>query len=207
MGSISYELKDAVALAGVGIGSAGLPIYSLLVEGHTQALENDVILSLKQGNVAAPSRVVDDQRARDFFEHHGHRTAVSQTALQAHADPWLGWSEVDGVGFVVSEVSPYSADLDWSTLHDVEEMCVTLDQLGRATAKVHCVSDVDIAETPLVEFQTEDAIVAAIGDRGDDFVGDLVEFGMTYGEQARGDHVRFVDAFRGGRIPGVTSAD
>jgi uncharacterized protein (DUF2252 family) len=71
MGSISYELKDAVALAGVGIGSAGLPIYSLLVEGHTQALENDVILSLKQGNVAAPSRVVDDQRARDFFEHHG----------------------------------------------------------------------------------------------------------------------------------------
>ena len=207
MGSLSYELKDAVALAGVGIGSAGLPIYSLLVEGHTQALENDVILSLKQGNVAAPSRVVDDQRARDYFEHHGHRTAVSQTALQAHADPWLGWTELDGVGFVVSEVSPYSADLDWTSLHDVSAMCVTLDQLGRATAKVHCVSDVDTGETPLVEFQTEEAIVEVIGDDVEDFVADLVEFGMAYGEQARRDHVRFVDAFRAGDIPGVTSAD
>jgi uncharacterized protein (DUF2252 family) len=111
------------------------------------------------------------------------------------------------VGFVVSEVSPYSADLDWTSLHDVSAMCVTLDQLGRATAKVHCVSDVDTGETPLVEFQTEEAIVNVIGDGVEDFVSDLVEFGMTYGEQARRDHVRFVDAFRAGRIPGVTSAD
>jgi hypothetical protein len=58
-----------------------------------------------------------------------------------------------------------------------------------------------------VEFQTEEAIVEAIGDDVEDFVADLVDFGMTYGEQARRDHVRFVDAFRGGRIPGVTSAD
>ncbi|MGH8941137.1 MAG: DUF2252 family protein, partial [Actinomycetes bacterium] len=51
MGSISYSLKDAVASSGFGIGSAGLPAYNLLVEGHTQALENDIVLSMKQGNV------------------------------------------------------------------------------------------------------------------------------------------------------------
>ena len=50
------------AAAGFGIGSAGLPAYNLLVEGRSQALENDVVLSMKQGNVAAPSRVVDDER-------------------------------------------------------------------------------------------------------------------------------------------------
>ena len=75
LGSLTYELKDVVGITGVGIGSAGLPAYSLLVEGHTQALENDVVLTMKQGNVAAPSRVVDDPHAREYFAHHGHRTA------------------------------------------------------------------------------------------------------------------------------------
>ena len=104
--SVSYSVKDVVGRAGFGIGSAGLPAYSLLVEGRTQALENDVVLSMKQGNVAAPSRVVDDPAIEDYFEHPGHRTAVSQRALQAHADPWLGWCELRGVGQVVKEVSP-----------------------------------------------------------------------------------------------------
>ena len=60
--SVSYEVKDVVGRKGFGIGSAGLPAYNLLVEGRTQALDNDVVLSMKQGNVPAPSRVVDDGR-------------------------------------------------------------------------------------------------------------------------------------------------
>jgi uncharacterized protein (DUF2252 family) len=206
LGSISYELKDAVGKTGFGIGSAGLPAYNLLVEGHTQALENDVVLTMKQGNVAAPSTVVDDPAARKYFVHHGHRTAVSQRALQAHADPWLGWTELDGVGFVVSEYSPYGADLDWSALTEPPEMADVLEQLGRATAKIHCVSDEDTQDQPLVEFQTEDAIVAAVGDREDEFVADIVGFGLDYGERARADHRLFVDAFRNGKIPGVGPA-
>jgi uncharacterized protein (DUF2252 family) len=205
MGSITYNLKDVTATSGFGIGSAGLPSYNLLVEGHTQALENDVVLSMKQGNVAAPSRIVDDARARDFFQHHGHRTAVSQSALQAHADPWLGWTEMDGVGYVVAEVSPYDADLDWSDLSEPDEIEPVLDQLGRATAKVHCVSDKDSHETPLVDFETEDAVMNALGDDVDAFVEDLVEFGQSYAEVARRDHELFVDAFRSGRIAEVSA--
>jgi uncharacterized protein (DUF2252 family) len=104
--SLTYQVKDIVGRKGFGIGSAGLPAYNVLVEGPTQALENDVVLSMKQGNVAAPSRIVHDERIERYFKHHGHRTAVSQRALQAHADPWLGYTEMDGVGFVVSELSP-----------------------------------------------------------------------------------------------------
>jgi uncharacterized protein (DUF2252 family) len=208
LGSLTYDLKDVVGKSGFGIGSAGLPAYNLLVEGRSQALENDVVLTMKQGGVAAPSRVVRDRRARDYFEHEGHRTAVSQRALQAHADPWLGWTRMeggphDGVGFVVQEFSPYEADLDWSVLSEAEEMTEVLEQLGRATAKVHCVSDVDDASTPLVDFQTEDAIVAALGGAEDEFVAEVVDFGLEYGVRARADHALFVDAFRGGHIPGV----
>jgi uncharacterized protein (DUF2252 family) len=200
--SVSYAVKDVVGRAGFGIGSAGLPAYSLLVEGRTQALENDVVLSMKQGNVAAASRVVSDGEIEAYFEHQGHRTAVSQRALQAHADPWLGWCELRGAGQVVKEVSPYEADVDWDQVSDLDEVLELLEYLGQATAKVHCVSDAGSEQT-LVDFQTEEAIMTVADGREDEFAADLVRFGRAYGDLARDDHRRFVDAFRNGRIPGV----
>jgi uncharacterized protein (DUF2252 family) len=202
--SLTYEVKDVVGRKGFGIGSAGLPAYNILVEGPTQSLENDVVLSMKQGNVAAPSRVVHDERIKGYFEHHGHRAAVSQRALQAHADPWLGHTEMDGVGFVVAELSPYVEDIEWSDLTEPDEMEAVLDYLGRATAKVHCVADED-SDPTLVGFQTEDEIVAAINGNEEEFVKEMVEFGMGYSEVAREDHGLFVDAFRNGEIPGLSS--
>jgi uncharacterized protein (DUF2252 family) len=204
-GSITYGVKSIVGRSGFGIGSAGLPAYNVLVEGNTQALENDVVLSMKQGNVAAPSRIVHDERIQDYFLHHGHRTAVSQRALQAHADPWLGYTEMNGTGFVVSELSPYVSDLNWSELTEPADMVPVLEYLGRATAKMHCVSDTDSEQT-LVDFQSEEAIAAVIGQDETEFVRSLVRFGMRYAVQTREDHRLFVNAFRNGEIPGVQSA-
>jgi len=195
--SVSYDVKDVVGRVSFGIGSAGLPAYNLLVEGRSQALENDVILSMKQGNVAAPSRVVEDERIREHFEHPGHRTAISQRALQAHADPWLGWCELRGKGQVVQEISPYEADLSWEHLADPEEILPLLGYLGQATAKIHCVSDASSAED-LVDFETEEAIEAVIDD---DLASELAEFGASYAERVREDHGLFVDAFRNGDFP------
>jgi uncharacterized protein (DUF2252 family) len=201
--SLTYEVKDIVGRKGFGIGSAGLPAYNILVEGPTQALENDVVLSMKQGNVAAPSRIVRDEHIERYFKHHGHRTAVSQRALQAHADPWLGYTEMEGVGFVVSELSPYVEDFDWSDLTEPEQIAPVLDYLGRATAKVHCVADKD-SDPTLVGFQTEDEIIEAVSGNEQEFVDEMVNFGMGYSEIARDDHRLFVDAFRNGQIPGLS---
>ncbi len=201
---IAYDIKDIIAKAGYGIGSAGLPTYTVLIECFNQALDNDVVLSMKQGNVAAPSRVVDDAEVHGYFLNHGHRTAISQRALQAHADPLLGHTEIDGVGYVVSELSPYESDLDWSELTEPSELAEVIEQLGRAVAKVHCVSDADSDQT-LVDFQTEDAIVNVIGRSDNGFVSDIVEFGLEYAATVRDDHRHFVEAFREGRIPGVTA--
>ncbi len=200
--SVSYTVKDIVGRSGFGIGSAGLPAYSLLIEGRTEALENDVILSMKQGNVAAPSRVVTDQAIRDAFHHHGHRTAVSQRALQAHADPWLGWCSLDGRGFVVSEVSPYEADLDWDLVASSDEIVPLVKALGQATAKVHCVPDAS-SDRELVGFDVEAAIAECIGGDQDGFASDIANFGAAYAQVVREDHRRFVDAFRNGAIPGL----
>ncbi len=203
---ITYTVKDVAGRSGFGIGSAGLPAYTVLIEGYNQALDNDVVLSMKQGNVAAPSRVVTDPEIAGQFQHHGHRTVLSQRALQAHADPLLGWTDLDGVGFMVSEVSPYEADLDWSELSEPADIVPVVTYLGQATAKVHCVADAD-ADHSLVPFQTEEAIMAVVAGREDEFVEWVVDFAHSYAAQARTDHALFVESFRAGRVPGVTSAE
>jgi uncharacterized protein (DUF2252 family) len=202
---VAFDVKDVIATGGFGIGSAGLPAYNVLIEGYDQALENDVVLSLKQGNVPAPSRIVRDPEIRGFFEHEGHRTAMSQRALQANASQFLGHTEIDGVGFVVQELSPYEVDLDWDDLTEPEEIAPVMAQLGRATAKMHCVGDADSDHT-LVPFQTEDAITAMVGDRREEFAADLVDFAHSYARDTQRDHRLFVDAFRAGAIPGISSS-
>ena len=74
-----------------------------------------------------------DERVSSYFEHQGHRTAVSQRALQANADPWLGWCTLRGEGQVVQEMSPYQADIDWDGVQEPDEILPLLVDLGLAT--------------------------------------------------------------------------
>ena len=198
-----YDLRDVVGKSGFGIGSAGLPAYNLLIEGVSQALDNDVLLSMKQANVPAISRFVDDRAVEDHFENEGHRTVMSQRALQVHTDPLLGWTDVDGVGYVVSEVSPYEVDLDWAALNEPDEVARVVSLLGRATAKIHCASDED-SEQDLLAFQVEEAVAGSLEGRRDEFTEWVVDFGVRYADRVRADHALFVNAFREGRI-GVSS--
>ncbi|MFI2433939.1 DUF2252 domain-containing protein [Streptomyces sp. NPDC018693] len=198
----SYRVKDVVGRRGVGIGSAGLPSYNILLEGRTDALENDVVIYIKQGQTPAASRHVPDRAIRDYFQHEGHRTVISQRALQAHADPWLGWTELDGAGQLVAEVSPYAVDLEWGDIDDPEEIAGVVADLGRATAGMHSAAD-DTSGESLVPFSTERAIDAAIAADEDGFAPLLVDFAHSYGARARADHQIFVDLFRNDRIPGL----
>lgn len=197
----SYRVKDVVGRRGIGIGSAGLPSYNILLEGNSDALENDVVIYLKQAQTPAVSRHITDERVRGYFQHEGHRTVISQRALQAHADPWLGWTELDGAGQLVAEVSPYAVDLDWSDLDDPAEIAAVVADLGRATATMHGAAD-DESGHSLVPFSTERAIDAAIAADEEGFSELLVEFAHSYGARARADHQIFVDLFRNGQLGG-----
>src|SRR5437588_12575128 len=199
---VSYNIKDIVSRRGVGIGSAGLPSYNVLVEGPTQALENDILIYMKQAQVASPSRVVTDPKIKNYFEHNGHRTVISQRALQAYADPWLGYTTLDEVGQLVAEVSPYTNDLEWDNINELDDILKLLGYLGQAVAKIHCVSDTDSDQT-LVPFSTDQAIHEVLSGHEDDFVKAMVSFGEAYGDIARDDYRLFIDAFRNHIIPGV----
>ena len=200
-GGNTYFVKDVVGRSGFGIGSAGLPAYTVLVEGHTQALENDVLLSMKQGNVPSPSRSSTRSASGGTSATKGTGRRCRSGRCRRTRTRGSGYTSINGKGFVVSELSPYVSDLDWSELTEPSEMDPVLDYLGRATAKMHCVSDSDSEQT-LVDFQSEEAIASVIVDENE-FVRSLTTFAMAYAKQTREDHRLFVDAFRGGHIPGV----
>lgn len=194
-----YTVIDVVGKSGFGIGSAGLPAYTILVEGQSEALDNDIVLTVKQANIPAVSRFVDRSQVESYFEHEGHRTVVSQRALQVHTDPLLGYTTIDGAGYVVSEFSPYEVDLEWGELTEPDEIAEVVEMLGRATAKVHCASDED-SDQDLVDFQVEAAIVDSLAGRRREFTAWLTDWALMYADRVRADHALFVEAFRSGRV-------
>ena len=199
---MTYQIKDIALRKGLGIGSAGLTIYSILLEGETQALENDILISMKIARPAAPARYVNDPAAAVYFKHEGHRTTISQRALQAAADPFLGYATFDGVGMYVSEVSPYTADLEWDDINDLDDILQTVEGLGKCVAKIHCCSDDDSDQT-LISYSIEDAINEVLDGRESEFVQYMTAFGEQYAARVRDDHRLFIDAFRNHLVEGL----
>ena len=130
---------------------------------------------------------------------------VSQRALQVHTDPLLGYTELDGVGYVVSEVSPYEFDLDWGEINEPDEMASVV----RPARPGH-------REGPLRLRRGQRPGPRRLPDRGGDRRG---RRGPPQGVRRRPhrlrasttpsrcaqDHALFVDAFREGRIGGVSA--
>ena len=85
------------------------------------------------------------------------------------------------------------------------DLDVLVRQLGRATAKIHCVADEE-SEQDLVPRSVEGVVSAAVGDDVDDLVADLTAFAHAYEYRTRADHGLFVDAFRSGAFARVTPA-
>ncbi len=200
--NLDYKIKDVISIQALGIGSAGRVTYDLLLEGRTQALENDIIIYMKPAIPAAPSVAIADPEIKNYFLHDAHRTVISQRALQAHADPWLGYTTLNDVGHLVDEASPYKEDLEWEAIDKFEDILEVVGYLGQATAKIHCVSD-DDSDQNLVPYSTEQAIHATLAGREEEFVQAMVEFSENYGAIVRNDHKLFVDAFRNRLIPGL----
>ena len=199
---LNYEVKDICQVKAAGIGSVGYKMYSVLMEGPNQALENDIVISIKVGQVPAASRVTNNDDVNRFFKNHGHRTVLSQRALQAYSDPWIGHTTIDKTGYFVAEFSPYTADLEWDDVNDLDDMLELVSYLGQAVAKIHCVSDMD-SDEKVVPFSTDQALHEVLSGKEKKFVEKMTTFGMEYGNVARDDYRLFVDAFRNHQFDGL----
>ena len=199
----NYRIMDATATQGFGIGSAGLRMYSLLLGGPDETLDNDVVLAIKQSRPSVVAIAVKDQNIKDYFKNQGQRAAISRRALQApHADQWLGYSELDGAGVLVSEVSPYGASPEWDDINQFDDLKELVKDLGRVVAKIHCVSDED-SDLNLISGSADKAILAGFSGKEAQFTKAVTEWSEAYARRTRDDHRLFVDAFRNGEFPSL----
>lgn len=117
----------------MGIGSAGKTSYSILVEGLTESLENDVILYMKPAQKSAISYVIKNLDVENHFGDDARRIVLCSYALQAEVPKWLGYTEIDSVAYLVDQATAYSEDLDWKKINDTKEIIEVVQYLGQAT--------------------------------------------------------------------------
>ncbi|CAF1098904.1 unnamed protein product [Rotaria sp. Silwood1] len=209
---LQYRVKDIVARSSSGIGSAGKISYSLLIEGRTETLENDIILYMKPAQKSAIADIIKNPTLNEYFKHDGLRIVLCSYAMQASTPRWLGYTTLGSISCLVDAVTAHSESLDWSDINEFQDVVEIIQYVGRAMAKIHCVADSDCLNTPkdiaclpfsIIPRNTEHTIRDTIYGRDDDFIQDMVEFGMVYGEQVRRDHRLFFEAFRNHQIPGL----
>ena len=129
----SYKIKDMVARASPGVGSAGKISYSILLEGPTETLENDIVLYMKPAQKSAISYVVQNPELEKYFHHEGLRTVLCSYAMQASTPRWLGYTSLGPVHCLVDEVTAHSEDLDWDDINDFNDVIQVVGYLGQAT--------------------------------------------------------------------------
>lgn len=134
--SDAYQVKDIVARVSTGIGSAGRVSYNLLLQGKTQALESDVILFMKPATQSAVATALTDAGLDQSFQHDGLRTVLCAYAMHAVTSKWLGYTTLNGrIPMLVDEVATHNADLEWENVDDLQEVCQTVEYLGKAMGK------------------------------------------------------------------------
>lgn len=187
-----FTIKDAVKLEGAGTGSIGLMRFFILVEGHGEEHEDDVILEAKEARYPATGHYFsyDDLFQTEQGFHHGRRVIQTQKAMHYLQDPYLGFFTIDDHHFYVRESTAFDEEVDPEQLLDKESMLATVGTMGQVTAKIHARADSDVDAS--LPHDSEVEILKAIGQL-DRFVADLTRMALFYKHQVEEDYQLFTE--------------
>jgi uncharacterized protein (DUF2252 family) len=173
-----FALTDVVRQV-VGVGSVGMRVYLVLLEGRTGA--DPLFLQLKQ---AGPSVYEAHTRPSDHAAH-GERVITGKRLLQSATDIFVGWGSLHGNDYYVRQFRDMkiipSTELIAPRLTEFATAC------GGALARAHA--------------RTGDpmAISSYIG-KNPRFTEAMAEFARRYADQNERDHARLVRAIASGEV-------
>jgi uncharacterized protein (DUF2252 family) len=179
----AYEPVD-VAFKIVGTGSVGTRDYVVLLFGN--GVHDPLILQVKE---EMPSCYAPYLSGIPVVKHEGRRVAEGQQKMQTVADPFLGYTTIDGRHFLARQLSDHKAsinptDLKGTALLEYALVC------GELLAKGHA--------------RTGDAAAIA-GYCGNSAKLDdaLAKFAKLYADQTESDYEQFKKAIAKGRVRAV----
>jgi uncharacterized protein (DUF2252 family) len=173
-----FTVADVVRQV-VGVGSVGMRVYLVLLEGRTGA--DPLFLQVKQ---AGPS-VYEAHTQPSRHQAHGERVINGKRLIQSATDIFAGWASLRGQDYYVRQFRDMKiipkTDLIAPHLAEFATAC------GAALARAHA--------------RTGDpmAIDAYIGD-GVKFAAPIGRFARRYADQNERDHARLVSAVAAGAV-------
>lgn len=187
-----YTIKDVARKHGSGTASIGLDRYYILVEGGKESYGiDDLVLEVKEVRTPIPAYfLLYREKFWQKYEHQGERVVATQKAMHHLEDPYLGYLTIENRYFYVRERSPYKKKVKAQQLKSIEDIDLTLDCMGRITAKIHARSDVDF-QADLFSHHSEVEILKAIGNEFNTFCTQIVFSAITYKEQVKNDYELF----------------
>jgi uncharacterized protein (DUF2252 family) len=173
-----FTLADCVRQV-VGVGSVGMRVYLVLLEGRTGA--DPLFLQLKQAGPA----VYEAHARPSGYASHGARVIAGKRLLQSATDIFVGWGTMGGHDYYVRQFR------DMKIIPSVELIAPRLVEFatacGGTLARAHARSG-----DPM-------AIDGHIG-KGPGFTEAMGEFARRYAEQNERDHARLADAIAAGKV-------
>jgi uncharacterized protein (DUF2252 family) len=163
----------------VGVGSVGMRVYLVLLEGRTAA--DPLFLQVKQAGPAA----YEAHKQPGRYASHGERVIAGKRLLQSATDIFVGWGSLDGRDYYVRQFRDMkivpSTELIAPRLAEFATAC------GGTLARAHARSG-----DPM-------AIASYIG-KGPRFTQAMSEFARRYAEQNERDHAQLVQAIAAGTV-------
>jgi uncharacterized protein (DUF2252 family) len=173
-----FTLTDVVRQV-VGVGSVGMRVYLVLLEGRTGA--DPLFLQLKQAGPA----VYEAHTRASASPSHGARVITGKRLLQSATDIFVGWSTMGGNDYYVRQFRDMkiipSTELIAPRLAEFATAC------GGALARAHARGG-----DPM-------AISSYIG-KGPRFTEAMGEFARRYADQNERDHAQLVNAIASGKV-------
>ncbi len=173
-----FTTVDAVRQV-VGVGSGGMQVYLVLLEGRTGA--DPLFLQVKQ---AGPS-VYEAHTRPSAHDNHGARVVSGKRLVQSATDIFVGWSSLHGRDYYVRQFRDMkiipTTDLIAPRLLEFATAC------GETLARAHARTGDPVA------------IDAYIG-KGRRFAAEIGRFAGLYADQNERDHAQLVTAIAAGAV-------
>lgn len=135
-----FKVKDIAKRVKAGTGSLGASRYYILLEGDTTAIDDDVILDMKEQSKPPLYRHMSDEEKAEYvaaFPNEGERHARAFKALAEHPDRYLGWISLDNITYSVKERSPFKCDFPSDKLTKPKELLFMANVWGKLLAERH----------------------------------------------------------------------
>jgi uncharacterized protein (DUF2252 family) len=164
----------------VGVGSVGMAVYLVLLEGRSGA--DPLFLQVKQAGPAVYEEHTQPSRAAS----HGARVIEGKRLVQSATDIFVGWGSLHGKDYYIRQFR------DMKIIPTTELIAPRLTEFatacGEALARAHARTGDPVA------------IAGYIG-KGQKFAAAIGRFARLYADQNERDHVQLIGAIAAGAVP------